>query len=75
MFENVAHHLQQQAINLRANAAQADRFGRSAFNRYYYSTFIRVRKMFLILNPAGNFRIHSQFPEKLRARPEMSSTI
>jgi hypothetical protein len=68
MFENVAHHLQQQAIRERVNAAQADSFGRSAFNRYYYATFIRTRKLFAALDPAWSQLPHKDYPELLKGK-------
>jgi hypothetical protein len=68
MFENVAHHLQQQAVQQRTNLVQADVFGRSAFNRYYYATFIRTRKLFASLNPAWKQLPHKDYPAVLRGQ-------
>lgn len=41
-MRRVADHLKSQAL-LAANADEFDLFGRSAFNRYYYATFLIVR--------------------------------
>ncbi|MFZ6861379.1 hypothetical protein ACO0K7_01955 [Undibacterium sp. Ji67W] len=41
-LEIVARHLQEQA-EARANSSEGDLFGRSAFNRYYYATYLEVR--------------------------------
>jgi hypothetical protein len=68
MFESVAHHLQQQAIRERNNAAQADSFGRSAFNRYYYAMFIRTRKLLSALDPGWSRLPHKAYPELLRGQ-------
>lgn len=41
-METVARHLQTEAMS-RTVPIERDQFGRSAFNRYYYAAFLRVR--------------------------------
>lgn len=41
-MEVVAHHLQSEA-STRLNSVERDHFGRSAFNRYYYATYLDVK--------------------------------
>lgn len=67
-MEVVARHLQQEAIK-RSIAAEQDYFGRSAFNRYYYATFLEVKQVLGSLRPewAGNLA-HASIPEMLRGR-------
>jgi hypothetical protein len=68
MLENVAHHLQQQAVQQRRNAAQADVFGRSAFNRYYYAAFIRTRRLLTALDANWSKLPHKAYPELLKGQ-------
>lgn len=44
-MEQVGNALADQAIKLRGDPADADLFGRSAFNRYYYAVFYIAREM------------------------------
>lgn len=44
-MERVGLHLQKTAYRLSAVASDLDLYGRSAFNRYYYATFLEVRAM------------------------------
>lgn len=61
----VARHLQEEASR-RINNDEKDTFGRSAFNRYYYATFLSVK------NALGSFRHewhampHGNVPQVLR---------
>ena len=59
----VGHHLQKEAIA--AGAGDKDAFARSAFNRYYYSAFLNIRKMLGSLDPKWSLTRHSKFPEVL----------
>lgn len=63
-MHEVALHLQKTAIAKRSNAEEFDQFGRSAFNRYYYSLFLEVRSLIREFEPhwAG---AHSQLPGEL----------
>ena len=65
-METVAHHLQKEAINRRLNAEECDLFGRSAYNRYYYATFLKVREMFSQLDASWGALPHKAYPEILR---------
>lgn len=66
-MEVVANHLHDQAL-LRAEQYERDLFGRSAFNRYYYATFIIVRDGLGTLSPKwGRGTVaHANFPSILR---------
>lgn len=63
----VADHLREQAL-ARAGTADFDGFGRSAFNRYYYATFLMIREKFYTMGilQAGQELPHSNVPERLR---------
>lgn len=63
-MHEVALHLQTAAVSRRKNPAEFDQFGRSAFNRYYYSVFLEVRVLIREFKPdwAG---AHSQLPSEL----------
>lgn len=63
-MHEVALHLQKAAVAKRSNADEFDQFGRSAFNRYYYSLFLEVRSLIREFEPdwAG---AHSQLPQEL----------
>jgi len=65
MYETVANHLQEKAIQLRNKSDLADAFGRSAFNRYYYSTFLRTREMLRALELTKDEKIHGKYPSIL----------
>jgi uncharacterized protein (UPF0332 family) len=64
-MERVALELQRTAIKRRDQVDDFDKFGRSAFNRYYYAVFLTVRDLILEFNPrwAGS---HSSVPDMLR---------
>lgn len=62
----VAGHLVQEAIR-RIPADEADGFARTAFNRYYYSAYLEVRKGLRTLKPEWSQDLpHAQIPEILR---------
>lgn len=63
-MHEVALHLQKVAMDKRGNAEAFDQFGRSAFNRYYYSLFLEVRSLIREFEPdwAG---AHAQLPHEL----------
>jgi hypothetical protein len=65
MMERVALELQRTAMKRRDQVDDFDKFGRSAFNRYYYAVFLIVRDLMLEFNSrwAGS---HSSIPEMLR---------
>lgn len=63
-MENVAHDLQTTAYARRAVPEELDVFGRSAFNRYYYATFLEVRQFLKKFNPTWQ-GTHSSIPEEL----------
>ncbi|MEC5385532.1 hypothetical protein VVD49_07340 [Uliginosibacterium sp. H3] len=64
-MEVVAQYLRQEALS-RASP-ERDTFGRSAFNRYYYATFLTVKRGISALRPewAGNIP-HADIPNMLR---------
>lgn len=64
-METVGHHLQKEAL-ARANATESDQFGRSAYNRYYYATFLRVRQMIMALDSKWSQLPHADYPAVLR---------
>lgn len=63
-MEQVAHHLQKAAVARRSTPEDFDQFGRSAFNRYYYATFLSVRTLIKEFEPdwAGG---HATVPDML----------
>ena len=64
-MQSVAHHLQLQAVKI-ASIADAEPFARSAFNRYYYATFLCVRNALAQIDPSyGHSLNHKQIPEML----------
>lgn len=65
-MEIVAQHLQHEAA-VRTLSVERDLFGRSAFNRYYYATFLEVKASLAKLRPqwAGELA-HASVPEVLR---------
>lgn len=63
-MERVGNELQNTAFDRRASADDLDQFGRSAFNRYYYATFLEVREMLRRFNPAWRGS-HAQVPDEL----------
>ena len=67
-MQTVAHHLQIEALKLApASAADADSYARSAFNRYYYATFLCVRKTLVDIDDKYTKSLnHKGIPELLR---------
>ena len=63
-MERVGNDLQNTAFDRRTSADDLDQFGRSAFNRYYYATFLEVREMLRRFNPDWRGS-HSQVPDEL----------
>jgi hypothetical protein len=64
-MEVVAHHLQLEAVR-RTIQQESDQFGRSSYNRYYYATFLRVRKMMSALDAGWSQLPHASYPATLR---------
>ncbi len=63
-MEDVAHYLQVEALKI-GELSTRDRFGRSAYNRYYYSTFLQVRQMVSGMNAAWAHMPHADYPNLL----------
>lgn len=66
-MEDVAHYLQVEA-NKSTDLMTRDRFGRSAFNRYYYSTFLQVRVMISSMDTAWGRLPHADYPPLLNGK-------
>ena len=65
-MELVADHLCQEVLR-RADQTERDLFGRTAFNRYYYATFLKVRSGLRRLNtPEWANLPHKDIPEVLK---------
>lgn len=64
-MEEVAIHLQQEATR-RHDPRHRDVFGRSAFNRYYYATFIPISRALASLKDEWNELPHGSVPEVIR---------
>lgn len=60
----VGHHLQNYAHNFAGE--ERDAYARSAFNRYYYSIFLKTRSLFSSLDPAWSRKPHAEYPVTLR---------
>lgn len=63
-MEVVGQHLEAQAVGRLANPTEFDLFGRSAFNRYYYATFLLAREMMRTFDPKWR-GTHKDFPRAL----------
>ena len=63
----VGDHLADQAVR-RSDAHEADLFGRSAFNRYYYSAFLSVRTTLKKIEPNWATPTHQGIPEVLKGQ-------
>jgi uncharacterized protein (UPF0332 family) len=63
--EQVGNALEAEAIKLRADLKQADLFGRSAFNRYYYAVFYVAREMLREFSPRWHSVPHKSVPQLL----------
>lgn len=61
----VGHHLQNFAHNFAGE--ERDAYARSAFNRYYYSIFLKTRDLFISLDPTWSRKPHADYPVTLRA--------
>jgi hypothetical protein len=61
---DVAEHLSDRAR--KESGARADAFGRSAFNRYYYASFLSVRELLAEIEPSWSATPHANFPELLQ---------
>lgn len=67
-MQSVAHHLQVEANRL-APIGDADMFARSAFNRYYYATFLCVREALVEIDSKYQHTLsHKEIPEMLRGK-------
>ena len=64
-MENVAHFLQTKAISCPDGSRDFDLFGRSAFNRYYYATYLQVRALLGNLDNTWLKAKHKNIPEIL----------
>lgn len=67
-MKTVARHLQEEAIRRTNNHDERDTFGRSAFNRYYYATFLNVKNALGSFKSDWNTIGHSKVPEVLRGK-------
>ncbi|MFH1954732.1 MAG: hypothetical protein ABIL06_24350, partial [Pseudomonadota bacterium] len=63
-MKTVADKLAELAIGEK-NENTADAFGRSAFNRYYYASYLITRQMLKDLNTSWASTGHSKIPELL----------
>jgi len=73
-MEVVASHLQEEAVR-RSPGPDADQFARSAFNRYYYATFLEVKAKLATLRPEwANEMQHAAMPEILRGKVKAALT-
>ena len=59
----VGHHLQTHAHGL--GGGPRDAYARSAYNRYYYSVFLRTRDLFRSINPSWSRASHGDYPKIL----------
>lgn len=66
-MEAVALHLQQEAVK-RDEDTGRDLFGRSAYNRYYYATYLTVRALISMLNAQWKNLPHSDYPSLLEGK-------
>lgn len=66
-MENVANHLRLEVFKQHPNEDK-DCFGRTAFNRYYYSIFLEIKKTLSSLNPDWDILGHAQVPDLLRGK-------
>jgi hypothetical protein len=64
-MEQVAIFLREHATTLSRDSDEFDLFGRSAFNRYYYSLFLVVREMLLNMNGDWKKCRHAHIPDIL----------
>lgn len=64
-LRSVAEHLSTHAKGLGPGDAEADAFGRSAFNRHYYATFLTVRELLVAIDIAWAKTPHAEIPERI----------
>ena len=64
-FQSVAQHLSSHARTLGASDADADAFGRSAFNRHYYATFLIARDLLVRVDAAWARTPHAEIPNQV----------
>lgn len=64
----VAHHLQIEAVKSDKPLEERDLFGRSAYNRYYYASFLYVREMLIGLDIRWSQTPHKDYPNLLRVK-------
>ena len=64
-LQNVAEYLSSHARGLGAGDANADAFGRSAFNRHYYATFLTVRELLVAIDIAWAKTPHAEIPDRI----------
>jgi hypothetical protein len=67
-MEIVALHLQKEAIKNGKPPDECDLFGRSAYNRYYYASFLRIRSMLIELDRKWDKLGHRDYPDILRGK-------
>lgn len=66
--EDVAQFLAVHAATLRRDLPQADLFGRSAFNRYYYAIFFLTREMLTDFDARWRSTPHADVPNVLNGK-------
>lgn len=64
-LQSVAEHLSAYAKGLGSGDMDADAFGRSAFNRHYYATFLTVRDLLVTIDTAWAKTPHVEIPNRL----------
>lgn len=64
VMQEVAHHLQLHAKQ--CSEKDRDAFARSAYNRYYYSSFLIIRALFSQMNPSWSRTAHKNYPTTLK---------
>ena len=67
-MDTVGRHLQVHALALHKQGSDADLFARSAYNRYYYATFLIVRETVSSLDSAWIGLPHKNYPELLEGK-------
>jgi hypothetical protein len=66
-MEHVALHLQKEA-NKNGDSEAGEEFGRTAYNRYYYATFLIIRKMVSRFDTKWSGIPHADYPVLLRGK-------
>jgi hypothetical protein len=64
MLQEVAHHLQKHAKV--CPEAERDAFARSAYNRYYYAGYLKLRAAFTEMDESWARTAHKSYPDTLR---------